>query len=186
MGILISRSAGPQLPVVNHESGLYYSTPFQTFIQDNAAETDRLAGCPIYIPNAGSYDRLLMRVATAGAGSAVRMGIRTMTANGPGTLVLDAGTVSTASTGLKTITINQALDVGWYCLEAVSQGGTPPVVSWISQSGGVSFGTSDENIAMLVGNGYYSQGSVSGALPAGPFTGGVQATGAIRVAIRRT
>ena len=81
-----------------------------------------------------TLDRILVEVVTAAADKSCRLGIYNANAGlTPGTLVLDAGTVSVATTGIKAITLNQALKKGYYFLSVVSDG-TPtlmrPVAGW--------------------------------------------------------
>jgi hypothetical protein len=84
----------------------------------------------------------------------------------PGALILDAGTVSTAS-GFGTITISQILTGGIYWFAMAEQGGTPPVLnaytSWLN---GEIAGA---------GPGWF-QGSISGALPNPASTGNLIST----------
>lgn len=64
-------------------------------------------------------------VTSSAVGSSIRLGIRNRnaTTGEPTTLVSDCGTVSSASTGHKTITgLSITLDPGWYYLEFVSDG----------------------------------------------------------------
>ncbi len=76
---------------------------------------------PIYVPRTIVYDRIGIQVNTAVAASLARLGIYNPNAAGtaPGSLVLDAGTVSTATTGIKEITISQSLSPGFYFLSIV-------------------------------------------------------------------
>jgi hypothetical protein len=88
---------------------------------------------PIFFVRPVTLDRIAVRVTTAGsAGSVIRLGIYSAdAAMFPSTLVLDAGTVDSSSTGTKEITISQALPFGVYWLGAVGQA-TPasnPVVA---------------------------------------------------------
>lgn len=68
---------------------------------------------PVILPNARTAVQIATRVATAGgAGSFARLGLYEDNDGIPGTLIVDAGTVTTASTGTKTITISEALPAG--------------------------------------------------------------------------
>lgn len=71
----------------------------------------------IYIARTETVDRIIIEVTTAYAGHEARLGIYANGADGlPGVLLLDAGTVSMATTGLKEIVINQTLTPGLYHL----------------------------------------------------------------------
>ena len=85
---------------------------------------DTLYASPLWIPRAITADRLAIQVSTAGAsGKAARLGIYNDGTNlYPGTLLLDAGTVAVDSTGVKAITISQALTKGLYWVVVVSNG----------------------------------------------------------------
>lgn len=70
-----------------------------------------------------SIARLGCEVTTAGeAGSLVRLGIFKDNGSGrPGALTVDGGTVSSATTGVKEVTVSASLDPGVYWLAAVCQ-----------------------------------------------------------------
>lgn len=97
---------------------------------DSASEADQVYYIPIYLERSTPYTRLGCHVAGAGAGGTVaRLGIYAAVFDGdgqliPDTLTLDAGTVSVATTGEKTIVIAETLAAGWHFL-AFSTDGTP-------------------------------------------------------------
>lgn len=69
---------------------------------------------PWYVPTDITIDQMVIEVTASGAGTA-RLGIYNADVNWqPTSLVLDAGTVSVASTGVKTISVSQALPAGRY------------------------------------------------------------------------
>ena len=78
---------------------------------------------PIYIKESTTFTSIAAFVNSAGgAGSVARLGIYNADSKGmPTTLLLDAGTVATTSTGLKAITISQTLSAGKYYLALVGQ-----------------------------------------------------------------
>lgn len=78
----------------------------------------------LYVARAITIDRIAVWVSTADAVNPnIRLGIYNDGANlYPGTLLLDAGVVSAATTGLKAIEISQALTKGLYWVVAVSDG----------------------------------------------------------------
>ena len=77
---------------------------------------------PIYVPSLWTYTGIVCHVASALAGVTVRMGVYAWSGGGPGALVLDAGTVSAATTGAKEIIISLTLDAGWYFLTFTCNG----------------------------------------------------------------
>jgi hypothetical protein len=85
---------------------------------------------PVYLPYSVTLDRLSIEVVTTpgGTGSVVRLGIynHNATTHLPDTLLVDAGTVDTTTTGTKEATISQTLAAGTYWLAAVAQGSPSP------------------------------------------------------------
>lgn len=79
-----------------------------------------LYAVPFFVGKKVTWTRIGIDV-TASAGTNARLGIYKADGTGgtPSTLVVDAGTVSTASTGIKEATISQALEVGMYWVTAV-------------------------------------------------------------------
>ena len=103
-------------------------------------QQNRLFAYPVFIQESITLDRIATEcVTTAVASTTVRMGIYSADADGlPSTLVLDAGTVSTATTGLKAITISQTLSAGLYFFAYVWQGGaSSPTMRVTSRQGGL-------------------------------------------------
>jgi hypothetical protein len=88
-----------------------------------ALTANRLYGLPFFLPISMRFDRIAINVTTLAAGNA-RLGIY---ADGgavaPVKLILDAGTVSTGTTGVKEITITQALSGKLHWLAIVSDAG---------------------------------------------------------------
>ena len=84
---------------------------------------DRLYGGLFVISRTMTFDRIAIQVTTLAAGKSIRLGIYNVGTNlYPGTLVLDAGVVSAAATGVKTITISQQLARGIYFTAFISDG----------------------------------------------------------------
>ena len=77
-----------------------------------------------------TWTRIGVDVTTLAGGTSIRLGIFSAGTDGaPGTLLLDAGTVTGASTGVQEATISYAMSPGYYYLVAVSDG-TPTVRAW--------------------------------------------------------
>lgn len=139
---------------------------------------NELVFTPIFLPHAITADRIACLVhATGTAGAVVRLGIYTAsTTNGrPDALVLDAGTIdSNASTGLKEITISQAVGPGLVWLAAVSQTATCSLRMPNQNIGGFLHWNNDATGIQTPGNNRWRETGVSGALPstATPTLGG--------------
>jgi len=107
-----------------------YTVPGVSFVSQTtavlAASQDRFF--PMYIVTAVTLDLLSIQVTVAGAAATTaRLGIYNANTDWqPTTLVLDAGTVAVDSTGIKSITINQALSAGRYLL-VINTDGAPTV-----------------------------------------------------------
>ena len=134
---------------------------------------DKLYAHSFIVPRDITVDRIAIQVLAAAADKSVRLGIyRDGTNLYPGALVLDAGTVTAGTTGLKAITINQSLTKGLYWLALVSDG-TPTLGSTITRMGVLGFSNTD---LAKVNTGWSVAYSYE-ALP-DPFTagGGVETT----------
>lgn len=89
------------------------------------------ANC-IHVPRPLTFTRIGIEVTVLSAGNA-RLGLFTCGTDGaPGTLLLDAGTVSTGTTGIKEITISQTLQPGYYW--AVVVGDATPTIRGLGQN----------------------------------------------------
>lgn len=145
----------------------------------------QVRAAPILIVDSITVDRITCEVTTAVAATAVRLGIYSdsVTRPGyPGALVLDAGTVDSTSTGVKEITISQALSPGVYWLVGVAQGGAPTLrgdnAPFLPLGG---YGESNASTAKRC----WIQTGVAGALPA-TFTSTLSTGGtAFRVLLRQ-
>lgn len=139
---------------------------------------------PFWLPHAATFDRISCEVTTTAGSSTVRLGIYNSTATDmPGTVLLDAGTVDSAgSTGVKEITISQAMSAGLYWLGAVAQGGAPGlrVIGNISQPPVAA--NSFVGGAATVGLNCYYMGSVTGALAT--WSGANTSAGGFKVMLR--
>ena len=107
-------------------TGEYSSLPMHGIGAPIALATNRLYAIPYIAVRDITIDRLAICVLTLSAGKSVRMGIHDATGTNlyPDALLLDAGTVSVATTGLKAVTIDPALALskGLWFLTLVSDG----------------------------------------------------------------
>lgn len=135
----------------------------------NVTLTDqRLYFVPLDIGATVTLDRIAIVIPTTvgSVGSVVRLGIYNDDgSNWPGTLLLDAGTVSSTVTGPIAVTISQALTAGRYWMAACGQGApaTAPVLY------GVSSSAMDSSVGLLNAANAWAhslyQSGVAGALP---------------------
>lgn len=108
--------------------GAYYG-PGSGVTSTAATVANRLSAMPLWVPEAFTAVSIECEVTALAAGGTIRLGIYAAapTTDKPGALVLDAGTVTTDASGVKALTISQALEPGLYWLTAVPQGGAPTV-----------------------------------------------------------
>lgn len=104
-------------------TGAYVRTVDRTTFSTNATPVGRIYAVPLVVPVSRAFDRIGCEVTTANASSTIRLGVYAGEGGVPGTLLLNAGTASGASTGAQEITISQTLAAGLYWL-AVLQTGT--------------------------------------------------------------
>lgn len=154
-------------------AGYYYSNPGIGVAANHTCTLDTMFLFSFVVVENHTFDRIGVHVITAGTSSnVVRLGIYSSTDGAPGALVVDAGTVSSTSTGGKTITISQALTPQRYWLAVVSQVGTACQLNGIgfytdsgSATGYTSVGSLTPHSEVGVPRTGWSQTSVSGALP---------------------
>lgn len=105
-----------------------------------ALTADRIYAHPFVCPKLINLDRIAVNCTTLVAGGSLRLGIYEDSNVEPGRLLLDAGTVDTSGTGVKSINIAQELSPGLYWLAAASKSGThafrvPAIASTINIAG---------------------------------------------------
>jgi len=149
-----------------------------TAITTLALTANRLYAIPFFCPQTFVMGQIDIYVSTAGTGNA-RMGI--YEDNGkvyPGKLLLDAGEVSIASTGVKGITVTKKLRGGKLYWLALVSNGTPTVrASAVGSNLSIFFGL-DSTLGTAWGTFYYVSFTYA-ALP-NPFTSGATiATGSM-------
>jgi hypothetical protein len=127
---------------------------------------NRLFLFPLFISESITLDRIGVECGTLSLSTTWRIGIYNSDSNGlPSTVVLDAGTVDTSTTGFKVITISQSLSAGLYFIAGVWQGGTvSPLMRYYSNVQGnwsPAAGTSQLSTVYYTG---YQVDNVSGSL----------------------
>ncbi len=116
-------------------AGNYYGP----FVSGGAQTTQSIASAnslrafPFFVPKSTKFDRIAIRVTTAGTGTTPRVRLGIYDDNGnvfPNKLVLDAGEVNVSATGVKELTIDVTLQGGkLYWLVLVGQDTTSLVVA---------------------------------------------------------
>jgi len=119
---------------------------------------------PVFIKSALTVDALMVKIQTGAAGN-VRMGLYADNNGVPGNLVIDGGTASVGTTGVKTISISQALSQGIYWIAAVTDTTARPFGDYYGVLGGdgfLSVGNDGATLNKTVG---YQMSHTYGALP---------------------
>lgn len=165
-------------------SGYYYSG---TFGYSNGSGTmsvtiGSMYVRPFWLPVRRSFDRIAVNVATAAATSVLRSGIYSHESGVPTSLIVDGGTASAATTGLKELTISATLEPGLWWLAVVAQVAqpvltSPQATSTVSPFWGVLTPTGIGVASWPV------MGGVTGALPA-TFTASNSANNAPNLTLR--
>lgn len=136
------------------------------------SQDNRTVYALVYVPITMTFDLITTNVATAAASSVLRMGIWTphATTFRPATLVLDCGTVSSATTGEKTISISQQLTPGFYWLGVNVQTAVNARTRMLFHPGflGMPYPTATSPGAQTVSNVLMYTDSVSGVFASNP------------------
>lgn len=187
-------SGSPDLTVYDAQltplrAGYYYAGAAGAVSTGQLAEGS-LRGSRLLVGRTCTLDTIAVEVTTAGsAGALVRVGLYLYDpASNSGTLLVDGGTVDATTTGVKTVTISQAVTKGQILvLASAVQGGasTRPIVR---VNGGYDPTIGDASAATVVGNsaaGFNMAAGVSGALPASPSGFGMSVSnGVARLAVK--
>jgi hypothetical protein len=126
---------------------------------------NRLHLWPLWVPVTVEIDQLACEVTTLTASSVARMGLYLSDGTGgkPATLLLDAGTIDSSTTGVKTIAISQVLQgQRLYWLAFVAQTADGAVFQGNNKTGTLALPSSvgaDESLT------HYVETGVTGALP---------------------
>jgi hypothetical protein len=169
----------------NKIPGRYYGNPVAsvtTFPEAN----NNLILTPWRFETSISIDRIAIDVTTGGTvGSVTRLGVYADNNGIPGTLLIDAGTVDSTSTGVKELTIALTLAPGLYYFASASQGApaTQPTIrvgAPLISAGSTVAATVLANLAVV-----NISGGVTGAFVSSPAISSASTLGtrfAIRVA----
>ncbi len=142
----------------------WYTAPTTgTALTTGAPSANTIRAIPFVVEENITIDRIAVNVTTLLAGN-VRLGIYNDNGNlFPGTRLLDAGASSTATTGVKAITINQTLTPGLYWL--VSVGSSAPTIRCFAVASMIPIMGYDNTLGTAPGL-YYTNAFTYAALPA--------------------
>lgn len=152
---LVSGGGGSSLifgPIV--KTGYYYSslgTDSSSSVALASAVTGNLDLQPFYIGATATAIRIAVSVTSATVSGSVRLLIYSNASGGdyPGSLLLNAGTVSTATAGSKVITISQSLSAGLYWIGYMQVAGTgSTVLQGVSSGTGTGSGAAAMSFAV--------------------------------------
>lgn len=164
--------------------GRWYAAPELVRGTTGQPQSDGVASAAAFHAQGSlTLDRLAIEVMSAGStGAVVRLGIYADDAGLPGDLVLDGGTVDATTTGLKELTISQALTSRrryWFVTAPQGNPATQPHLRASTSQGVYPAPGSEDSITAVrqESNGWYKTG-ISGALPGvfGAPTGDAAAT----------
>jgi len=123
---------------VKYRSGYYYEAKIGADISLATFVQDRQYLYPLFIQETIVINRLEVNCTGANASTTWRIGIYNSDSDGiPSTVLLDAGTVSTTTTGSKQITVSQTINAGLYFIAGCWQGGSvsPTLRGYLNTSG---------------------------------------------------
>jgi len=151
---------------MGHSAGLrYFASNVLAAGAAGAGAANFVTFVPICIGEPATFTGIGINVSTAG-GSTVRLGIYSNVGSKPGSLILDAGTVSVTSTGQKTATISQLLTAGWYWLAAHFDASPPAVTSTPAGVGHPAIGAATSSTTLH--SGFVAIQLYASGLPASP------------------
>jgi hypothetical protein len=162
----ITGSHGAEIAAPAHPgiaANRYYTAP-HTAIAPVAMTANLMFAVPFFCPQRKTFTKIGFEVTTAVAGNA-RLGVyRSGGDGGPVSLALDAGAISTGTTGVKEITISQQLEPGLYFLAIVTDNASTinwhaSDPGWFTMMLGATTATAVNELSMYVIQAY-------GALPA--------------------
>lgn len=186
LGVLPATMVVP--PINRADPGAYANFPCGqgTNTTNTLQSNGTLWFTPMMLAVGRTADRIGIEVTIAGtaATSVHRLGIWTDSGGVPGTLVLDAGTVATDSTGLKEITISQALAANTLYWLGVAQQGAPATLATLRL-------VSTQGTAMTLSNPAFTPNGlnasgVTGTFASNPTVSGNNGFGLPRIFLRFT
>lgn len=138
-------AGGGGIPNGGYKTDHYYGVYGVSSSGTEAVTSGQLYGQVFVVGGEETFTRIGIEVTTGAAGNA-RLGIYNFADGVPTTLVLDAGTVSTSSTGEQEITISETLSAGVYALCAIFDA-TPSIVGAAASLQMVRYFYGDDTVA---------------------------------------
>jgi hypothetical protein len=130
-----------------------------------AGAANFVAFVPFCVGQPTTFTGIGVNVTAAGA-TTVRLGLYSNSGSQPGSLILDAGTVSITTTGQKTASISQSLTAGWYWLACHFDASPPSLTSTPAGVGHPGIGAATSSVALH--SGYIAVQAYASGLPASP------------------
>ena len=129
--------------------GLYHAGITASSLAPLATSANSLDLLPFYVPVAQSFDRIAINITTAAAGNA-RLGIYADDGTVyPGALILDAGVITTGTTGIRALTISHTLTPGLYWLARLQD--ATPSLQGLAPASMIVLGSEDLSAALPTG-----------------------------------
>jgi len=157
---LASDIAGLGVGSIGYKNSFYYFPYLMSSIgTTTTAVANRLYYLPFFVRKKTTFTRIGIQIVVLG-GTSARLGIYNAANGIPTSLLLDCGTISTASSGEKEATISQSLNTGFYFLAFVADG-TPviQITTNISQASSYAVG---QFVRDNISYGYFaSNGSIT-------------------------
>ena len=153
-------------------AGRYYTKPFNSSGTTSfSLVASTLYAHPFYVPAVTTITKIAASINSGAAGKLLELGIYTDVGGQPAALELDAGSVSTTSTGAAIITVSHTLQPGWYWLVMASNG-TPTMTCTQANDQptaylfGVSSASLTTPIGLITAPWTFSAGALPGTFPA--------------------
>jgi hypothetical protein len=160
----------PQYNHWGYRTGYYYGPIIDGGLLSSGGSPtlNQMVAVPFVCPTDTTFTRIGVNVTATGGTGVYRLGIWSANGAVPGSLLLDAGTVTTTSTGDKEISISQLLPMGNYFLSiALQVSGSPNILGLTNDptagSNALTGRASSSTTSRIYG--YLSGSSVSGSLP---------------------
>ena len=166
---LASDIAGLGVGSIGYRTNAYYFPYLSASVgSTTTVTTTQIYYVPFFVRKKTTFTRIGIQVITA-AGTSARLGIYNAANGIPTSLLLDCGTVSTASTGEKEITISQSLNVGFYFLAFVADN-APTIYFTTNANTATSYSIGQTTRLAAVYNFIASNGSITLPNPATSLT----------------
>lgn len=157
-------------------TGRTYVSPDTNTAASLALVANTLYAMPFYVGVAHTFSGLAFHVQSAAAGKLAEVGIYSNVGGQPNTKLFDAGNVSVATTGDKSVSSSMVLPIGWYWL-VIASDGAPSVFSAGTGPNNYYFGLAaigDGISVRLTAPWTFSAGALPSSFPTITYTAGSQ------------